>query len=634
MSAERKFETVQTRPIIRTIEIERAAADETARTIPVCFASEQPVWEEQLGAMLILDHSTGSPDFSRMEGGPVFIQHNDQGDTIAVAEHCTLRADKKSAAVLRFSKSARGAEFYQDAKDGIRRQVSVRADLGKLILESVTDGVKTLRAMKWSPKEISFVGLAADRNTGVLRDDKTQTINTEIEVTRSETINPPLHHSTTMTTEEKAAADLAARTSLETARGETLTGERKRITDISASVEALLKTYPEARETFRALETKAIREGQTHADFNMALLASLPGVRAVTRQETPEIGMNRKEVKRFSLIRAARQMAMVGCLDGLEKEACETARAHFKRDLKAGEFIIPEEVADYGRQRINTQRAQSSGVFSAGGALVQEEYGPMIEFLRNRTILGQAGITIISGLMGDFILPVQTGGATAYWVSETGALTDTAATFGQKAMLPHRLGATIPFTTQFLAQSSISAEDLLRNELMIAMALKKDAAGLQGTGVGAEPLGIQGTTGINATVTHSGAADWGDVVQFETGINADNADIGSMAFILSSAAVGKWKTIPKVATYGNVFLIENNVANGYPVLRTNQITGDYGFFGVWSQLLGASWAGLSVIVDPYALKKSGQIEITMNELCDFLVRQPLAFNVATDSSAQ
>ena len=144
-------------------------------------------------------------------------------------------------------------------------------------------------------------------------------------------------------------------------------------------------------------------------------------------------------------------------------------------------------------------------------------------------------------------------------------------------------------------------------------------------------------TGINATVTYSGAAEWGDIVEHETGIAVDNADIGSMAFIINAATRGKWKTALKVATYGGTgYLIsDNGMANGYPVYVTNQTfaTASQSFFGCWSQLILASWAGLEVIVDPYALKKSGQVEITFNELCDMLVRQPLAFNVSTDTAA-
>jgi HK97 family phage major capsid protein len=266
--------------------------------------------------------------------------------------------------------------------------------------------------------------------------------------------------------------------------------------------------------------------------------------------------------------------------------------------------------------------------------LVQNQYGPMIEILNNATVLGKLGITTMNGVVGDLILPQQTGGATAYWVSETGALTDSQATFAQKAMVPHRSGATIPFTTQFLAQSSISAEAFLRGELMTRLALLQDLAGLEGTGNAGQPLGLKNTPGINNTVTFGGAATWDDVVEFETGIAVDNADIGSMGFALSAATVGKWKTILRSATAGAVYLIDKGDLNGYGYERTNQITGNIAYFGVWAQLLLARWAGMEFIVDPYALKKSGQIEITVNQLCDYLVRQPLAFNVSTDSAAQ
>ena len=136
-------------------------------------------------------------------------------------------------------------------------------------------------------------------------------------------------------------------------------------------------------------------------------------------------------------------------------------------------------------------------------------------------------------------------------------------------------------------------------------------------------------------VGFGGAAVWADIVEFETGIAVDNADIGSMGFALSSATVGKWKTILKDSVAGAGYLIsESGTANGYSVQRSNQITGNIAFMGVWSQLVKGNWAGMEFIIDPYALKKSGQVEITVNALCDFLVRQPLAFNVSTDSASQ
>jgi hypothetical protein len=189
---------------------------------------------------------------------------------------------------------------------------------------------------------------------------------------------------------------------------------------------------------------------------------------------------------------------------------------------------------------------------------------------------------------------------------------------------------------QFIAQTSLSAEAFARQELMKVLALLKDVAGLHGTGADGQPLGIQYTSGINQTVTYGGTATWADVVEHETGITTDNADIGAMQFVLSAQTVGKWKTILRDSVAGAAYLIgDNGLINGYNYARTNQVAGNVSFFGVWNQLIHGVWAGQEVIVDPYGDNaKQGQVEVTINELCDYLVRQPLAFNVSTDSAAQ
>ncbi len=143
------------------------------------------------------------------------------------------------------------------------------------------------------------------------------------------------------------------------------------------------------------------------------------------------------------------------------------------------------------------------------------------------------------------------------------------------------------------------------------------------------------TPGINQTVTFGGPATWADVVEFETGIADDNADIGSMLFLLSVAAVGKWKTILKDSVAGAGYLLTDQwTANGYSAKRSKQVANNTAILGVWAQLLHGMWAGREIIVNPYSLDQSGQVRITQNEMCDFLVRQPLAFNVSTDSAAQ
>lgn len=424
-------------------------------------------------------------------------------------------------------------------------------------------------------------------------------------------------------------------------RGDAVTSERKRVADIQELNKHFLdKGIAGRRVNATSLAERMIADGKTVEDFQREVIRTeLPEIKPV--DTTAGIGMDEKDVKRFSFVGAIRAMAMKGKLEGYEAEVCGAAQRQMRRELKNERtFVLPDEVSRHfdgiTLQRQLATRAASAGVFSAGGALVQSQYGPMIEFLRNTTALGKLGITILDGLVGDFVMPVQTGGCTAYWVTETGSITDSQATFAQKAMTPHRVGASYPFTMQLLAQSSLSVDAFVMNELNTVLALKKDLSGFIGTGTSGEPLGIANTVGINATVTYGGAAVWADVVEHETGIAVDNADIGSMGFALSSATVGKWKTILKDSVAGAGYLLsEGMTANGYPVVRTNQIaTANQSFFGVWSQFIMGVWAGREVTIDSITLAKSGQHQVIINELCDNLVRQPLAFNVSTDSAAQ
>lgn len=591
----------------REFSITREAVQADARTVELCFASESPV--ERYFGTEVLNCEASSVRMDRLNTRAPLLLNHDTDKQIGVVEKAWIDADKKARATVRFSKSALGEEIFQDVKDGIRSLVSVGYHLHKLETEKQSGGAEFQRATDWEPLEISIVAVSADASAGVGRSlPETQT---KAETTVSQ---PTITMSATI---EVKADDVRAQ-------------ERKRIADITTIAK---------RHKLDSLVESAVNDGITADEFGSRALAEIAkrdgsGVKAVSAEadaRAGEIGMSDKEADSFSLLRAVRSIANGRNLEGLEKEACEAMAKLVKRELKPGAFVIPQDVF---RRSVHT-RAQNVTTATAGGYTVGTNVGPLIELLRNRTVVASAGATQLSGLVGNVQLPKHTGGATAYWVSETGALTDSQSTFGQVTLTPHRLGATVPYSTQFLAQSSIDAESFIRDDLMKVLAIEKDRAALHGSG-GSQPIGIASTSGINATVTYGGAAIWADVVEHETGIAVDNADIGAMAFVLSAATVGKWKTILKDSVAGADYLINSvgGTANGYPVLRTNQVAGSVSFFGVWSQLVMASWAGVEVIVDPYALKKSGQVEITVNELCDLAVRQPLAFNVSTDSAAQ
>jgi HK97 family phage major capsid protein len=279
-------------------------------------------------------------------------------------------------------------------------------------------------------------------------------------------------------------------------------------------------------------------------------------------------------------------------------------------------------------------RALNAGTASAGGYTVGTNVlaSDMIELLRNKMLVARLGARVLTGLQGDIAIPRHTGGATAYWLSETATVTGSQQTFGQLALTPHRLGATTAYSKQLLAQSSLAIEAFVREDLMTTLALEKDRAALNGSNASGEPLGLLNCNGIGG-VTFGAAATWTKVVEFETDVSSGNADTARAAFLTTPAVRGKWKTIPKVTGYP-VFLWEKGMVNDYPAEVTNQVPSDKVIFGDWSQIILADWDGLDVVVDPYTLATEGQVRVVIHTLTDVGLRQVASFSVSADSGAQ
>jgi len=57
-------------------------------------------------------------------------------------------------------------------------------------------------------------------------------------------------------------------------------------------------------------------------------------------------------------------------------------------------------------------------------------------------------------------------------------------------------------------------------------------------------------------------------------------------------------------------------------------------YGNFNDAMFADWDGMDVVVDPYSLKKTGQIEVTIQLLTDFAVRHAASFVVSSDAGNQ
>jgi phage head maturation protease len=152
----------------RSLTIERAETlDAEARTVELAFSSEEPYarwWGDE-----ILDHESQSVRLGRLNGGGAVLVNHDTDDQVGVVEKAWIGGDRKGRAVVRFGKSARAAEIFQDVQDGIRKLVSVGYWIHGMQLESSVGDVDTYRVNDWEPLEVSIVAVPADPSVGVGR---------------------------------------------------------------------------------------------------------------------------------------------------------------------------------------------------------------------------------------------------------------------------------------------------------------------------------------------------------------------------------------------------------------------------------------------------------------------------------
>jgi HK97 family phage major capsid protein/HK97 family phage prohead protease len=160
-------EKILGKPQARTLAIERGAVDEEKRTVNMAFSSEEPY--ARWWGIETLDHGRESIRLGRVQdGAPCLVGHNTD-DQVGVIEHVELGADRKLRATVRFGRSDRANEIFNDVKDGIRRKVSVGYIIHDLVLEKQEDDTNSYRVTDWEPLEVSVVAVPVDNSVGIGR---------------------------------------------------------------------------------------------------------------------------------------------------------------------------------------------------------------------------------------------------------------------------------------------------------------------------------------------------------------------------------------------------------------------------------------------------------------------------------
>ena len=324
------------------------------------------------------------------------------------------------------------------------------------------------------------------------------------------------------------------------------------------------------------------------------------------------------------------------CRCGISAGLRQSRNLHLDGRAAAGFFVPTDLVA----------RVYSKGNAANGGNVIENDFREdlFIELLRNRLAVAQLGATVLDGLVGDITIPKHLAGNTVQWVDENGSAAESNATFGQMSLKPKTVTANTELSRKFILQSSLSAEQFARSELLKAMMLGIDLAAINGKGTGNEPTGILNTAGIGAVEigANGGAPEWKHIVALESAIAAANADIGDLAYITNARVRGLLKTKLKAdGVSGYIWQDGATPLNGYRCAVSNQIPSNLTkgtaankcsplIFGNWADLMIAHWGVLDVIVDPYTKSTTGAVRITTLQDVDIAVRHVESFAAIKD----
>lgn len=157
---------------------------------------------------------------------------------------------------------------------------------------------------------------------------------------------------------------------------------------------------------------------------------------------------------------------------------------------------IKAMVTGTGRQDVRA--ALSEGTDSAGGYTVpQILMGQVIDQMRAQTVVIQAGaLTVPLDTQKTSIARLATD-PTAGWRSEAGAIAESDPTFELVTFNARSLAVLVKVSRELL-DDSVNINQALTQAFAGAMAVETDRVALFGSGVAPQPLGIFGTTNVNA----------------------------------------------------------------------------------------------------------------------------------------
>ena len=274
-----------------------------------------------------------------------------------------------------------------------------------------------------------------------------------------------------------------------------------------------------------------------------------------------------------------------------------------------------------GQIQLPTEERGVITVEAEGEDVVETNITNILEPLRAKNVLVQAGATYMTGLVGDVQVPSMTG-ANVTWEGEVAAASDGAGSFSNVKLSPKRLTAYIDISKQFLVQDSKDAEALIKRDIVNAINSKLESTILgSAAGTSTQPAGIFNSSDELPTIEN-----FEDICNLESEIEDANIN-GECKYVMSNKAKAVFRNMAKSAKTTQL-VMEGGQIDGTDVLNTSNVESTNVAYGDFSNLAIGQWGAIDLTVDPYTQASNGKVRLVINAFFDAKVIRPGAIVVA------
>lgn len=347
--------------------------------------------------------------------------------------------------------------------------------------------------------------------------------------------------------------------------------------------------------------------------------------------------MNDAEVKRLAELRAQEDEIKIACLQYENERAAsrfgdyakkttvrksdDVVLAEIVRSISEGNgipeeykhlrsgkgLLIPSSVTDFALR-------DASNVHSLADVdpVVPVTVKEIIEALEPKTILGQLGLNIQTGIQGEWNFPTV-GGGSADWTGENTSVTASEVTLGKITPSPKRLPARVNISNTAIWQSAGSIRSIVLNRMKKWIPAKLNqtllsptqlsTATLAPTGpfVNAPSGNIIAASGALSTVTRA------NLLNLRSAIYAQNVDLDTPAFIINPATWAQLANTKIDAGSGRFVLdLATGTIDGVKAIMSTYVPAGYILFGEFSECMLGQFGDMTMTIDNSSADVAGQ----------------------------